>query len=155
MGKKRSKAQKLQLLAVNKARCQSGTDPEVGSTAESDSRIARSLPAVRKQLEVTGRALLAVQSDLEDCRTTLDTTQVELEAAATALKAAESKSGDLQHALKIQKQKVRRTQASKVKLQSIVDLLQSVQLPNARQEAVKAIGRLLSNSASLSSQSSS
>ncbi|KAF8221737.1 hypothetical protein L208DRAFT_1529652 [Tricholoma matsutake] len=139
MGKKRSKAQKLQLLEVNKARSQSGTDPEVGSTAESDSRIARSLPAVRKKLEVTGKALLAVQSDLEDCRTTLDSTQAELEATATALRAAESKSGDLQHALKIQKQKVRRTQASKVKLQSIVDFLQSVQLPNAREEAAKAI----------------
>lgn len=62
-----------------------------------------------------------------------------MEATATALRAAESKSGDLQHALKIQKQKVRRTQASKVKLQSIVDFLQSVQLPNAREEAAKAI----------------
>ncbi|KAF8224288.1 hypothetical protein L208DRAFT_1381139 [Tricholoma matsutake] len=82
---------------------------------------------------------MAVQSDLEDCRTTLDSTQAELEATATALKATGSKSGDLQHALKIQKQKVRMTQASKAKLQSIVDLLQSVQLPNAREEAAKAI----------------
>jgi hypothetical protein len=149
MGHKRSKAQKLQLLAINqsKAMSQSGTNVEVGLPSvegDSDSRPARSLPAVRKQLEVTGKALLAVQSDLEDCRTALDHTQAELEATDTALKASESKSGDLYHALKIQKQKVRRTQASKAKLQSIVDLLQSVQLPNAREEAAKAI-QLLDN----------
>jgi hypothetical protein len=146
MGHKRSKAQKLQLLAINqtKAISQSGTNVEVGPSVEGDSRPARSLPAMKKQLEVTGKALLAVQSDLEDCRTALDNTQAELEATDTALKASESKSGDLCHALKIQKQKVRRTQASKAKLQSIIDLLQSVQLPNAREEAAKAI-QLLDN----------
>ena len=146
MGHKRSKAQKLQLLAINqtKALSQSGTNVVAGPSVEGDSRPARSLPAVKKQLEVTGKALLAVQSDLEDCRTALDNTQAELEATGTALKASESKSGDLYHALKIQKQKVRRTQASKAKLQSIIDLLQSVQLSNAREEAAKAI-QLLDN----------
>jgi hypothetical protein len=149
MGHKRSKAQKLQLLAINqsKAMSQSGTNVEVGLPSvegDSDSRPAKLLPSVRKQLKVTRKALLAVQSDLEDCRTALDYTQAELEATDTALKASESKSGDFYHALKIQKQKVRRTQASKAKLQSIVDLLQSVQLPNARKEAAKAI-QLLDN----------
>ncbi|KAF8223650.1 hypothetical protein L208DRAFT_1516295 [Tricholoma matsutake] len=128
MGKKKSKAQKLQLLEVNKARSQSGTDPEVGSTAESDSRIARSLPAVRKKLEATGKALLLSS---------------QIWKTAGQLWIVHRLSWRLQLLLsklqRIQKQKVRRTQASKVKLQSIVDLLQSVQLPNAREEAAKAI----------------
>ena len=142
MAKGRSRAQKLQLRAVHQAKAQA--QAIISDSTENAPRPARSLPAVRKELETVQQRLKETEADLENCILSLEATHINLETKTIALQAAQGKSQALYRELRTTKQKLKRTQTTKVEMQSAIKLLQSVDLPTAKEDAAKAL-ELLDN----------
>jgi hypothetical protein len=142
MAKGRSRAQKLQLRAVHQAKAQA--QAIISDSTENAPRPARSLPAVRKELVTVQQRLKETEADLENCILSLEATHINLETKTIALQAAQGKSQALYRELRTTKQKLKRTQTTKVEMQSAIKLLQSVDLPTAKEDAAKAL-ELLDN----------
>ena len=132
----------MQLRAVHQAKAQA--QARISDSTENAPRPARSLPAVRKELETVQQRLKETEADLENCILSLEATHINLETKTIALQAAQGKSQALYRELRTTKQKLKHTQTTKVDMQSAIKLLQSVDLPTSKEDAAKAL-ELLDN----------
>ena len=78
-------------------------------------------------------------SELQVTQTALSSAEEQLVVAVNQLHIAEEKSTNLYGALRVERRKLQRTVASKIKLEKHIKLLQSVELPNAKGDAAQAI----------------
>jgi len=78
-------------------------------------------------------------SELQVTQVALSSTEEQLVKTLDQLHIAEEKTTDLYGTLRVERRKLQRTVASKKKLEKHIKLLQSVELPNAKGDAARAI----------------
>jgi hypothetical protein len=132
-GRSRAQRNHVKNLGKSKASC---SEVEVSPEPLPQSMSLRRLLAIAEgKLELTNKELEKVMEEVT-------AKNIALKDKDVLLNSAEERSAHYYKALRVEKRKLQRTQIGKEKLQEYIDLLESVDLPNARDDAAKAIALL-------------
>ena len=142
-GKKRSAAQKLALakgriIARAKFDRSLSETPSLGSE-QTLSVLTEKLSATEEQLQTTQSTLQVAEVEKQMQQLTLESTERELEAATKAAETTSSKNASLYKALHTTRLTLQRAVASKATLKDKINLLETVEVPAAKQNASNAL----------------